>query len=142
MVDGMRSAYKNLRVLVADDDRNVVNLLCRLLRELGFETIESANNGASAIQKLEESAFDLVIADWVMAPMSGLDLAELLRADARWKHLPFVMVTGKNDRDGVETAKTAGVSGYLLKPFRIADLQRQVDYALQSASAPAAEMPA
>ena len=142
MVDGMRSAYKNLRVLVADDDRNAVNLLCRLLRELGFGTIESANNGASAIQKLEESEFDLVIADWVMAPMSGLDLVGQLRADARWKDLPFVMVTGKNDRDGVETAKTAGVSGYLLKPFRIADLQRQVDYALQSVSAPAAELPA
>lgn len=139
MVQALRSEYKNLRVLVADDDRNIVNLLCRLLRELGFGTIESVDNGVSAVQKLEESGFDLVIADWVMAPMSGLDLIEHLRADARWMNLPFVMVTGKNDRDGVETAKTAGVSGYLLKPFRIADLQKQVEYALQSASAPESE---
>ena len=136
MADVTRAAYKNLRVLVADDDRNVVNLLCRLLRELGFGTIESADNGVSAIQKLEESGFDLVIADWMMAPMNGLDLVGRLRTDARWANLPFVMVTGKNDRDEVETAKTAGVSGYLLKPFRIADLQKQVEYALQSAVAP------
>jgi len=54
MVDVMRPEYKNLRVLVADDDRNVVNLLCRLLRELGFGTIESVDNGLSAAQKLEE----------------------------------------------------------------------------------------
>jgi len=140
MVDVMRPEYKNLRVLVADDDRNVVNLLCRLLRELGFGTIESVDNGLSAAQKLEEAGFDLVIADWVMAPMSGIELIERLRADARWTNLPFIMVTGKNDRHGVETAKTAGVSGYLLKPFRIADLQKQVEYALQSASAPASEL--
>ena len=99
MVDVMRSAYKNLRVLVADDDRNVVNLLCRLLRELGFGTIESVDNGVAAVQKLEESGFDLVIADWVMAPMSGLDLIERLRTDVRWTNLPFVMVTG--DRKSV-----------------------------------------
>jgi two-component system chemotaxis response regulator CheY len=136
MVD-MRSAYKSLRVLVADDERNISNLICRLLRDLGFGTIESVDNGASALQKLEESDFDLVIADWLMAPMSGMDLIERLRTDERWAHLPFIMVTGKGDLDGVEAAKTAGVSGYLLKPFRIADLHRQVEYALQSVAAPA-----
>jgi two-component system, chemotaxis family, chemotaxis protein CheY len=140
MVDVMRSEYKNLRVLVADDDRNIVNLLCRLLRELGFGTIESADSGISAAQKLEEAGFDLIIADWMMEPMSGIELIERLRTDERWASLPFIMVTGKNDQQGVETAKTAGVSGYLLKPFRIADLQKQVEHALQSASAPASEL--
>jgi two-component system chemotaxis response regulator CheY len=117
-----------------------VNLLCRLLRELGFGTIESADSGVSAAQKLEEAGFDLIIADWMMEPMSGIELIERLRTDERWASLPFIMVTGKNDRQGVETAKTAGVSGYLLKPFRIADLQKQVEHALQSASAPASEL--
>jgi two-component system chemotaxis response regulator CheY len=117
---------RKLAVLVVEDDVAMLRMLVRLLREIGFGRIEQAADGAAAVQKLNDAPPDLVISDWTMTPMSGLELLRHVRADRRLKELPFVMVTGKNDEDGVAAAKAAGVNGYLLKPFNILNLQKQL----------------
>jgi two-component system chemotaxis response regulator CheY len=127
------SSFENFRVLVVEDDRHMLDLVCRLLREIGVGTIEPAYNGFSAFEKLEAGQFDLVIADWMMAPINGLNLLEHMRSDSRWSDLPFLMLTGKGDLDDVSIAKSAGVNGYLLKPFRMADLRKQLERLLCSA---------
>src|SRR5574340_92848 len=128
------SPFQDFRVLVADDDRHMLDLDCRLLREIGVGTIETASNGLSAIEKLEAGQFDLVISDWMMAPVNGLDLLEHLRDDSRWADLPFVMLTGKGNLDCVNAAKSAGVTGFLLKPFRLGDLKKQLERSLLSST--------
>lgn len=102
----------------------------RLLRDLGFKRVEYATDGKSAVQKLAAARFDLVISDWNMAPMSGLELLQHIRKDRQLAAIGFVMVTGKNDPAEVAAAKAAGVDGYLLKPFNLANLEKQLARAM------------
>lgn len=113
--------------LVVDDEPGMARLLGRLLRELGFKRVDQAQNGQEALEKLQLTSFDLVISDWTMAPVSGLELLRQIRADARHAPMRFIMVTGKADADEVRLAKAAGVDGYLLKPFNVRTLRKQLD---------------
>lgn len=122
--------FKTAAILVVDDDPGIVRMIGRLLRELGFRRVEHASDGASAVQKLTAARFDLVISDWNMTPMSGLELLQHIRKDRRLATIGFVMATGKNDPDEVAAAKAAGVDGYLLKPFNLANLTNQLARAL------------
>jgi two-component system chemotaxis response regulator CheY len=117
-------------VLIVDDYGTMRRILRNLLGEIGFVHVDEADNGDSALDKLRERNFDLVISDWQMEPMSGLDLLKAVRADARFRHLPFIMITAANKTENVVAAKAAGVNNYVVKPFTAETLKRKIDAVL------------
>ena len=114
-------------VLIVDDYGTMRRIMRNLLGQIGFSHVEEAVDGESALGRLRERSFDLVISDWQMEPMSGLDLLKAVRADARFHHLPFIMVTAANKVSNVVTAKAAGVNNYIVKPFTAETLNRKID---------------
>ncbi len=113
-------------ILIVDDYQAMVRIIRNLLHQLGFEQIDEAHDGEAALAKLKERAFGLVISDWNMEPMSGLELLERVRATPALKDLPFIMVTAENRDDRVARARQAGVSGYVVKPFNADTLSQQI----------------
>lgn len=107
----------NMRVLIVDDYPTMLKVLQTLLRQLGFTNIEVAEDGAEASEKLKQDTFGLVISDWNMEPITGLELLKIVRADAEMSDLPFIMITAESSAENAKTAKEAGVSNYIIKPF-------------------------
>ena len=120
-------------VLVVDDYGTMRRIMRNLLGQIGFVHVEEAVDGSSALELLRGRNFDLVISDWNMEPMSGLELLKAVRADARFQHLPFIMITAANKADNVVAAKMAGVSNYIVKPFTADTLKRKIDTVLGAA---------
>ncbi len=120
-------------VLVVDDYSTMRRIMRNLLGQIGFQNVEEAEDGESALKKLHEKNFDLVISDWNMAPMSGLDLLRELRADTQLRDTPFIMVTAANETKDVIAAKTAGVNFYIVKPFTAETLRKKIDTVLSAA---------
>ncbi|MFQ5763427.1 MAG: response regulator [Rhodospirillales bacterium] len=112
-----------MNVLTVDDDQSMRGVLGKLLRQLNFANIDEASDGAEALRKLRQGDFGLVISDWNMAPMDGIELLREVRADAKLKDLPFIVVTAETRSDKMMAAKEAGVSNYLVKPFNAVALK-------------------
>ena len=104
-------------VVVVDKLRSTRETLCGLLRRQGITHIRQVEDGAGALEALQDAQTDLVIADWSLEGMTGIELLRTIRADEKLKAIPFLLVTGTATRDEVLEAAQAGVSGYLLKPF-------------------------
>ena len=117
---------KTLAVLVVDDYATMRRIIRNLLQQLGFTDVDEADDGEQALAKLRDKDFDLVISDWNMEPMTGLDLLKAVRADARLKALPFIMVTAESKTENVVAAKQAGVSNYIVKPFNAEILKQKL----------------
>ncbi len=114
---------KNMNILIVDDYKTMLRIIRNLLRQLGFVNIEEATDGSMALQMLRGGNFGLVISDWNMEPMTGLQLLREVRADAKLKSTPFIMVTAESKTENVIAAKEAGVSNYIVKPFNAETLQ-------------------
>ncbi len=117
-------------VLVVNDYNTMRRILRNLLGQIGFNNIEEAEDGASALKKMREHNIGLVISDWNMAPMSGLEFLKEVRADALLKETPFIMITAESKTENVAAAKAAGVSNYVVKPFNADTLKKKIDAAL------------
>jgi two-component system chemotaxis response regulator CheY len=117
---------KNMPILIVDDYATMLKIVRNLLNQLGFTNIDQATDGTSAIQKLKEKPFSLIISDWNMEPMSGLDLLKVVRANDNTRHIPFIMVTAESKTENVIIAKQAGVSNYIVKPFNVNTLQQKL----------------
>ena len=117
-------------VLVVDDDRLISHVLRTILAQLGIVLVEEAKSGQAALARMRESDFDLVISDWNIEPMTGLDLLKEVRADARLKHTPFIMITAESKTENVIAAKQAGVSNYIVKPFNAETLRDKIEKVL------------
>jgi two-component system chemotaxis response regulator CheY len=117
---------KNMRVFIVDDYTTMLRILRNLLRQLDLNHVEEANDGESAYHMLLKSPPDLIISDWNMAPVTGLDLLRKVRADAKLKHIPFIMVTAESKTENVIIAKQAGVSNYIVKPFNAETLKAKI----------------
>jgi two-component system, chemotaxis family, chemotaxis protein CheY len=104
-------------ILIVDDYSRMLRIIRGLLRQLGYEEVEEASDGASALAMLRQKPFRLVISDWNMEPMSGLELLRAVRADPALAALPFIMVTAEARAAKIAEAEEAGVSGYIVKPF-------------------------
>ena len=116
----------NMNVLIVDDYKTMLRIIRNLLRQLNFTNIEEATDGAQALQKLRQTKFGLVISDWNMEPMTGIQLLREVRADPNLKHIPFIMVTAESKSENVITAKEAGVSNYIVKPFNAETLKSKI----------------
>jgi two-component system chemotaxis response regulator CheY len=117
---------KNMKIMIVDDYSTMLRILRNLLRQLEFNNVEEATNGGDALQKLRESPYNLIISDWNMQPMTGLELLKEVRADTKLKHIPFIMVTAESKTDNVIAAKQAGVSNYIVKPFNAETLKTKM----------------
>jgi two-component system chemotaxis response regulator CheY len=114
---------KNMNILIVDDYKTMLRIIRNLLRQLGFVNIDEATDGSMALQMLRGGNYGLVISDWNMEPMTGLQLLREVRADAKLKGTPFIMVTAESKTENVIAAKEAGVSNYIVKPFNAETLQ-------------------
>jgi len=114
----------DMNILVVDDFFTMTMLVRNLLRSLGFKNVDEARDGSSALEKIAERPYALVISDWNMKPMSGIDLLKTLRAQGN--DVPFIMVTAENTTANVLEAKAAGVSGYITKPFNAQTLRKRI----------------
>ena len=125
-------------VLVVDDYNTMVRIIRNLLRQLGFQHIDDANDGSLALAKMRERKYGLVISDWNMEPMTGFDLLQQVRNDPRLHETPFIMVTAESKTENVIAARKAGVSNYIVKPFNAQTLKSKIDAVFADAEAPAA----
>ena len=107
----------NIKILVVDDFATMRRILKNNLRQLGFSNILEAEDGQLALEELKKNKVDLIISDWNMPNMSGLELLKAVRGDESLKQIPFVMVTAEGQKDSVMEAAKAGVSNYIVKPF-------------------------
>jgi two-component system, chemotaxis family, chemotaxis protein CheY len=116
-----------LKVLVVDDFPTMRRIVKNLLKQLGYENIDEAEDGSQALAKLKGGGYGLVITDWNMPVMEGIDLLKNLRADDALKDLPVLMVTAEAEKDKVITAIKAGVDNYVVKPFTAEVLKEKLE---------------
>jgi two-component system chemotaxis response regulator CheY len=105
----------------------MVRIIKNLLKQLGFEDVDDAADGAAALGKLKEKKYGLVISDWNMEPMSGYDLLRHVRSDDGLRSTPFIMVTAESKTENVIAAKKAGVNNYIVKPFNAQTLKAKIE---------------
>jgi two-component system chemotaxis response regulator CheY len=117
----------SMPVLVVDDYNTMVRIIRNLLRQLGFENVDDASDGTSALAKMRERKYGLVISDWNMEPMTGYDLLREVRADPALAATPFIMITAESKTENVIAAKKAGVSNYIVKPFNAQTLRNKIE---------------
>ena len=120
------SVDKNMKSMIVDDYSTMLRILRNLLRQLEFNNVDEANNGDEALQKLREGSYNLIISDWNMAPMTGFELLQKVRADAELNALPFIMITAEAKTENVVAAKQAGVNNYIVKPFNAETLRSKI----------------
>jgi two-component system, chemotaxis family, chemotaxis protein CheY len=117
----------SMPVLVVDDYNTMIRIIRNLLRQLGFADVDEANDGASALAKMRNKRYGLVISDWNMEPMSGYDLLQQVRSDPGLGSTPFIMVTAESKTENVIAAKKAGVNNYIVKPFNAQTLKAKIE---------------
>lgn len=122
---------RNLPILVADDHSLTRSLVRAILRGAGFEEIIHAETGVQAVQICTNQPIELVICDWNMPEGNGLEVLRTLRADGRFKVLPFIMLTAEAYRDNVMTAVQSGSHDYVVKPFTADVLIEKVESVLR-----------
>ena len=117
---------KSLRILVVDDFPTMRRIVRNLLKELEFENIDEAEDGAVALEKLRGGNFKFVISDWNMPNMDGLSMLKTIRADPTLSALPVLMVTAEAKKENIIAAAQAGANGYVVKPFTAATLEEKL----------------
>ena len=117
---------KNLQILIVDDYKTMLRIIRNLLKQLNFQNIDEATDGSMALARMREKKYGLVISDWNMQPMTGLELLREVRADASMKGTPFIMVTAESKTENVIAAKEAGVNNYIVKPFNAETLKGKI----------------
>ena len=117
-----------MKILVVDDFSTMRRIVRNLLVELGFSNplIQEADDGNNALTMLKSQPFDLVVTDWNMPNMTGIDLLRAIRAEPSLKGMPVLMVTAENNRDQIIAAAQAGVTGYIVKPFKAVTLKEKL----------------
>jgi two-component system chemotaxis response regulator CheY len=121
---------RSIQVLIVDDYKTMLRIIRNLLKQIEFDRVEEASDGTEALGKLRGGGFGLVISDWNMQPMTGLQLLQEVRADARLRTLPFIMITAESKTENVVAAKQAGVSNYIVKPFNAETLRGKIEKVL------------
>jgi two-component system chemotaxis response regulator CheY len=116
---------ERMKILLVDDFSTMRKIIKNLLGKLGYKDIHEADNGATALAKLDDENFDFIIADWNMPKMSGLDLLKILRGDENYKNTPFMMITSEANKNNILEALKAGANDYIVKPFKGEALQEK-----------------
>lgn len=115
-----------IRILVVDDFSTMRRIIRNMLKEIGLTNVEEAENGLSALGKLKSGGYHIVLSDWNMPVMDGLDLLRGIRADPNLQYLIVMMITAESKKELIVEAATAGANGYIIKPFSAAVLQKKL----------------
>ncbi len=121
---------KTMNVLIVDDYKTMIRIIRGLMEQLGFTNLDEARNGPDALTMLHQRDYGLVLSDWNMQPMSGLQLLQQVRSEDRTKTVPFVMVTAEAKVENVIAARQAGASNYIIKPFTLSVLKQKLSAVL------------
>ncbi|MCB1720454.1 MAG: response regulator [Alphaproteobacteria bacterium] len=122
---------KNMNVLIVDDYNTMLRIIKNLLKQLGFNNVDEATDGAMAFDMVKQKKYGLIISDWNMEPMTGLDFLKAVRGSGGdYKNTPFIMVTAESKTENVVMAKQAGVNNYIVKPFNAETLKTKMQAVL------------
>ena len=128
---------KQIKILVVDDFSTMRRIIRNLLRDLGYNNTEEADDGVTALPMLQTGDYDFLVTDWNMPKMTGIELLRAVRADTQLADLPVLMVTAEAQRDQIVAvavaAAAAGVDGYIIKPFTAAALNKKIERIFQEA---------
>lgn len=116
----------NMQILVVDDFKTMLKIIESLLKQLGFKNIDEAMDGKEALEKMKSKRYDLILSDWNMEPMSGLDLLKSIRGNPDTKKLPVILITAESKVENIMAAKQAGVNNYIVKPFNAVTLKEKL----------------
>ena len=117
----------DLKILVVDDFPTMRRIVKTLLKQNGFHNFTDAEDGAEAYKMLQAHGdFEFIVSDWNMPNMTGLEFLKTVRADPKFKHLPFLMVTAEAEKENIIEAVKSGVSNYVVKPFTGATLKEKL----------------
>ena len=120
----------SLKVLVVDDFATMRRIVKNILTQLGYKNIIEADDGPTAMTVLKQEKIDLIISDWNMPKMTGLDLLKNVRGNPDWAKIPFIMVTAEAQQDNIILAVKAKVSQYIVKPFTADTLGEKINKVL------------
>lgn len=123
--------YKQTKTLIVDDARVARQILKNMLKEIGFSNILEADDGSTALQHFERERVGLILSDWNMPKVTGLELLKKVRASKSYGSTPFIMVTAERMENNVVQAVQEGVSGYIKKPFGAKELEKKIKQALR-----------
>ncbi|MGE8547026.1 chemotaxis response regulator CheY [Alcaligenes sp. WGS1538] len=118
---------KNLKILVVDDFPTMRRIIKNLLKDLGYENVDEAEDGQMGLEKLRNGNFEFVVSDWNMPNLDGLEMLKQIRADANLSSLPVLMVTAEAKKENIIAAAQAGANGYVVKPFTAATLEEKLN---------------
>ena len=116
-----------IKVLVVDDFSTMRRILKNILKQIGYSDIEEAEDGNSALARLRQGGYGLVVSDWNMPNMTGLDLLKAIRADNVLSNMPVLMVTAEAKKENVLDAIKSGVNNYVVKPFTADVLKDKIE---------------
>ena len=120
-------ADPNMKILVVDDMSTMRRIVKNILKQLGFNNLEEAENGQEALTKLKADSYGFVVSDWNMPVMMGIDMLRAIRADESLKKIPVLMVTAEAQKENLMEAVQAGVSNYVVKPFTAETMQDKIN---------------
>jgi len=127
-----------LKFLVVDDFSTMRRIVRGLLKEMGCNHVEEAEDGSVALHMLQANKYDFVVSDINMPNMNGFDLLKAIKADAALRHIPVLMVTAEARKEDIVLAAQSGAAGYVVKPFTKATLEEKLQKVLQKLAAAAA----
>ncbi|OGP50529.1 MAG: histidine kinase [Deltaproteobacteria bacterium RBG_13_43_22] len=122
---------RKMKILIVDDFSTMRRIIKNLLKQIGFENIEEAEDGQHAFSKLKNEKYHFIVSDWNMPNMTGIELLQQVRKDPELKGLPFLMVTAESEKDKVVEAIKAGVNNYIVKPFTTEILKEKMEKILE-----------
>lgn len=122
-----------MKVLIVDDYATMRRILRNLLNQLKISDVDDVGDGNAALTKISQNKYDLIISDWNMEPMTGLELLRCIRGNPVSKDLKFIMVTAESKTENVVAAKNAGVDNYIVKPFNADTLKTKIEKTLNIA---------
>ena len=116
----------NMSILIVDDFQTMLKILENFLKQFGFKNVDMASDGQKALDKLNASKYDLILSDWNMEPMSGLELLKQVRASDTLKRIPVILITAESKVENIIVAKQAGVNNYIVKPLNANTLKEKL----------------
>ena len=116
-----------IKILVVDDFSTMRRIVKNILKQIGYTEIDEAEDGNGALAKLRQDKYDLIVSDWNMPNMTGLDLLKAIRADGALNGIPVLMVTAEAKKENVVEAIKAGVNNYIVKPFTAEVLREKIE---------------
>jgi two-component system chemotaxis response regulator CheY len=127
----------DINILIVDDFSIMRRIIKNLLLDLGFNNIQEADDGTTALPILQNGNIDFLITDWNVSGMTGIELLKVIRADEKLADLPVLMVTAESNREHIIEAAQAGVNGYIVKPFTTLTLKEKIEKILERVEATA-----